>query len=119
MAKVLEKFTEYYNEHKTDLTKPYPGIPELLKELESMGLKLAVASNKYRAAVVSLIRHYFPDINWCAVEGRKEGVPTKPDPSIVFEIRPNVRPESRKYYTWVIPESIWRPHAGPAWIHAE
>ncbi len=86
VAKVLEKFTEYYNEHKTDLTKPYPGIPELLKELESMGLKLAVASNKYQAAVVSLIRHYFPDINWCAVEGQKEGVPTKPDPSIVFEI---------------------------------
>ena len=51
-----------------------------------MGLKLAVASNKYQAAVVSLIRHYFPDINWCAVEGQKEGVPTKPDPSIVFEI---------------------------------
>ena len=83
---VREKFKAYYNEHKTDLTLPYPGIPELLRELSSMGVKLAVASNKYQAAVVSLIKHYFPYIDWHAVEGQKEGVPTKPDPSIVFEI---------------------------------
>ncbi|MDE5988015.1 MAG: HAD family hydrolase [Duncaniella sp.] len=86
VAKVREKFTEYYNEHKTDLTRPYPGIPELLKELGAMGVKMAVASNKYQSAVVSLVRHYFPDVDWKAVEGNKEGVPTKPDPSIVFEI---------------------------------
>ena len=36
--------------------------------------------------MVALIRHYFPDIDWQAIEGQKEGVPTKPDPSIVFEI---------------------------------
>ncbi len=83
---VREKFKAYYNEHKTDLTIPYPGIPELLRELSSMGVKLAVASNKYQAAVVALIKHYFPYIDWHAVEGQKEGVPTKPDPSIVFEI---------------------------------
>lgn len=83
---VREKFKEYYNAHKTDLTAPYPGIPEMLVELRSMGVKVAVASNKYQAAVESLIRHYFPQIDWQAIEGQKEGVPTKPDPSIVFEI---------------------------------
>ena len=46
VVKVREVFTEYYNEHKTDLTKPYPGIPELLKDLGAMGVKMAVASNK-------------------------------------------------------------------------
>ena len=51
-----------------------------------MGVKVAVASNKYQTAVRSLIKHYFPDIEWSAVEGQKEGIPTKPDPSIVFEI---------------------------------
>lgn len=83
---VREKFTEYYDNHKTDLTRPYPGITELLHELETMGIKLAVASNKYHKSVVSLIKHYFPTINWHAIEGQKDGVPTKPDPSIVFEI---------------------------------
>ncbi len=33
-----------------------------------------------------LVRHYFPTIEWAAIEGQKEGVPVKPDPSIVFEI---------------------------------
>lgn len=86
VEKVREHFKEYYDRHQTDLTVPYPGIPELLRELSAMGVKVAVASNKYHAAVGSLIKHYFPDINWSAVEGQKEGIPTKPDPSIVFEI---------------------------------
>ena len=86
VERVREKFKEYYDEHMNDLTEPYPGIIDMLRELGKMGVKLAVASNKYQAAVVALIRHYFPDIDWQAIEGQKEGVPTKPDPSIVFEI---------------------------------
>lgn len=86
VERVREKFKEYYDEHMNDLTGPYPGITDMLRELGKMGVKLAVASNKYQAAVIALIRHYFPDIDWQAIEGQKEGVPTKPDPSIVFEI---------------------------------
>lgn len=33
-----------------------------------------------------LIRHFFPTIEWAAIDGQKEGVPVKPDPSIVFGI---------------------------------
>ena len=79
-------FMEYYEVHNTDNTKPYPGIPELLEQLQDDGVKLAVASNKYDSAVKKLITHYFPQIKWAALEGQKEGVPVKPDPSIVFEI---------------------------------
>ncbi|MDE6824027.1 MAG: HAD family hydrolase [Duncaniella sp.] len=86
IEKVRNCFKEYYDEHQADLTQPYPGITEMLHELTSLGVKVAVASNKYQAAVVSLIRHYFPDIDWKVIEGQKEGIPTKPDPSIVFEI---------------------------------
>lgn len=79
-------FMEYYGEHMTDLTEPYPGIPELLQQLNSRGIAVAVASNKYQAAVGELIAHFFPTVEWAAVEGQKEGVPVKPDPSIVFQI---------------------------------
>lgn len=79
-------FTEYYNEHLTDHTEPYPGMHELLRELRSNDIQVAVASNKYQSAVTELIKHYFPDIEWAAVCGQREGVPVKPDPSIVFEI---------------------------------
>ena len=86
IEKLRAVFTQYYDEHCTDHSEPYPGIPELLKELQSKGVKLAVASNKYHEAVVKLISHYFPEIEWNAIMGQKEGVPVKPDPSIVFEI---------------------------------
>lgn len=79
-------FMEHYSEHMSDQTEPYPGIPDLLEQLTQRGVKVAVASNKYQQAVEHLIHHFFPNIPWVAIEGQKEGVPVKPDPSIVFEI---------------------------------
>lgn len=86
ISRLREKFTEFYDHHCTDLTVPYRGIPETLHTLQEMGIRMAVASNKYQAAVEKLISHFFPEIEWAAVEGQKEGIPVKPDPSIVFEI---------------------------------
>lgn len=84
--RLLKKFFEYYGNHMTDLTKPYPGIAELLRQLTDKGIKVAVASNKYQEATSKIISHFFPEIPWVAVVGQKEGVPVKPDPSVVFEI---------------------------------
>lgn len=84
--KVLKDFKQYYSQHCTIYTKPYEGIIELLHELREMGVKLAVASNKYQSATTDIIKHYFGDIDFEAVEGQKEGVNVKPDPSIVFSI---------------------------------
>lgn len=86
VKRLREKFTEYYDHHCTDLTIPYPGISDMLHVLQEMGIRMAVASNKYQSAVIKLINHFFPEIEWSAIEGQKEGVPVKPDPSIVFEI---------------------------------
>ncbi len=83
---MLEKFKEYYDSHGCDRTVPYPGIPELLRQLSDADVNLAVASNKYQKAVEAIVLHFFPDIHWAALEGQKQGVPVKPDPSIVFEI---------------------------------
>lgn len=43
-AEVLRRFLEYYSEHLTVFTVPYPGVAEVLKELGSF--KKAVISNK-------------------------------------------------------------------------
>ncbi|MBD5321766.1 MAG: HAD family hydrolase [Bacteroides sp.] len=86
VAELRAKFREYYDQHLADATQPYPGIHGMLRELTDMDVKLAVASNKYHEAVETLIARFFPDIPWSAVEGNKEGVPVKPDPSIVFDI---------------------------------
>ncbi len=84
--RLREYFMAYYDTHCCVHTTPYQGITELLETLSRRSIKLAVASNKYHSAVVNIINHYFPNIDWVAIEGQKEGVPVKPDPSIVFEI---------------------------------
>lgn len=84
--RLLELFREYYDEHSTDHTTPYPGIPELLTKLHENGVAIAVASNKYQSAVDRIIPHFFPDIPFVATMGQIEDRPVKPDPSIVFAI---------------------------------
>ena len=81
-----EHFLLYYNRHIHDHTLPYPAIPELLRDLTERKVAVAVASNKFQEGVTTLITHFFPDIPWVAVMGNREGMPTKPDPSIVFNI---------------------------------
>lgn len=87
ILKIRSQFVPYYDTHNADLSRPYPGIPELLRTLQQKGIKIAVASNKYQAATRKLIAHYFPEINFVEVLGQREGIPAKPDPSIVNEIK--------------------------------
>lgn len=84
--KLLNDFKFYYNQHKSDMTKPYDGIPRLLSDLRDMDVAVAVASNKYQEATEGLMRDFFPDFPFAAVEGQRPGVPIKPDPSAVFAI---------------------------------
>ena len=86
VLRVRQKFVPYYDLHNADKSLPYPGIPELLTDLQTQGIQLAVASNKYQAAAEKLIAHYFPSIHFVAVFGQREGIPTKPDPAVVHEI---------------------------------
>lgn len=83
---VRKEFVPYYDQHNADKSRPYPGITELLDELQAKGLQLAVASNKYQAATEKLIAHYFPNIRFTAVFGQREGVNVKPDPTVVHDI---------------------------------
>lgn len=85
IEKVKSGFLDYYMRHKTDLTRPYDGIPELLHVLQEKSVKIAVASNKFIAGTKALVKGFFPDIDFCAVLGQREGVPIKPDPYIANE----------------------------------
>lgn len=83
---LLQDFREYYDDHCMDLTEPYPGITQLLISLAAQGVKLAVASNKYQAAVDKIIAHYFPEIEFVCIRGEQPDCPKKPDPSIIFAV---------------------------------
>lgn len=86
VIRIRSKFVPYYNIHNADLSRPYPGIEELLNLLQQHHLQLAVASNKYQEATAKLIGQYFPAIHFTAVFGQRDNVPTKPNPQVVNEI---------------------------------
>lgn len=82
----LADFKEYYSAHIDVHTRPYPGMQELLTQLQARGVKMAVASNKFQEGTEHLIREFFPDIQFVAILGNRPGYPLKPDPEIVREV---------------------------------
>lgn len=83
--KVLQFFKVYYSEHARDLTRPYPGILEMLDKLRESGIRMAIVSNKFQSATEELSAYYFGDrIMVAAGENEAEGIRKKPAPDMVF-----------------------------------
>ena len=82
----VEMFKAYYASHIADHTEPYPGIPELLEELQRKGYVLAIASNKFQEGTERLLGIFFPDIRFASVYGNSKGVKLKPDPEVIRHI---------------------------------
>mgnify|MGYP002851894469 FL=1 len=81
-AEVLEDFKNHYKLHCNDNTAPYDGIPALLSELKKSGMKMAIVSNKFDAAVKELNSLYFADFIQVAI-GESEKIKKKPAPDTV------------------------------------
>ena len=79
--RVQREYQAYYEAHTRVKTKPYDGVPEMLRALQDKGVPLAVFSNKPDADTKNVVSHFFPDIGFRVVRGQVEGVPVKPDPS--------------------------------------
>lgn len=79
---MLAEFREYYFSHSEVYTKLYDGIEELLAGLQSRGIKTAVTSNKFDAAVKKLCDKYFGSLVTVAI-GESADTPKKPDPKMV------------------------------------
>ncbi len=79
----LAQFKSYYSAHIDVHTRPYPGMQAMLTRMKENGMRLAVASNKFQEGTEHLIREFFPDIDFVAILGNREGFPLKPSPAIV------------------------------------
>ncbi len=82
---VFDDFMTYYRSHYLVHTKEYDGIIEAVKSLKEMGLKLAVVSNKADDMTNIIVKEFFGDI-FTRVTGKREGYPTKPDPTLTLKI---------------------------------
>lgn len=93
--KILSDYRAYYNEHCTENTNPFQGIPELFSALKAHGIKIAVATNKSDAAARKLCEHCFPGII-DMVQGHVEGLPHKPDPTIILNMLKTLGVDNKK-----------------------
>lgn len=83
--RALALFSGYYSAHKTDLTVPYAGMYELVKELSLRGIICACNSNKAHEFSVELIKRFFGDYITDSI-GAGAGFPTKPSPLAALEL---------------------------------
>lgn len=96
---VLERtyslFSEYYEQHKSDLTKPYCGIAELLSELKSRGVTAVCNTNKVHTFSAELLHSFFGE-DLAEIVGAGIGFPIKPDPKAVLYLVEKYAKEGKK-----------------------
>ena len=82
----LADFKAYYTANIDVHTRPYPGMQDMVRDLDAAGVRMAVASNKFQSGTEQLVHEFFPGIPFVAILGNREGCPLKPDPEIVEEV---------------------------------
>lgn len=98
--KCLAIFKENYAQNMYNKTAPYNGISDMLANLKSKGLKIAVVSNKFDLAVKELCQKYFNGyIDFAAGENEAAGIKKKPAPDTVLEVLKefNLKPNEAIY----------------------
>jgi phosphoglycolate phosphatase len=84
-AQVAADAAAFYAQSPLKYTMPYPGIVELIAQLKSKKLKLAVLTNKPDPVARLVIGGLFP-ASFDVIYGDIQGKPRKPDPACTWEI---------------------------------
>lgn len=84
--KYCTEIREVYGERWMLKTKAYNGIKELLDNLTSRNIKIAILSNKPQEYTELAVQHLLPEWKFDCVFGAREGIPIKPNPQAVIEI---------------------------------
>ena len=78
---IMRDYKAWYQAHTCVLTRPYPGVPELLEHLTRQGCRVAIVSNKPHGAACELAEKFFPGV---PTFGESPETPRKPAPDMVF-----------------------------------
>ena len=82
----MERYRRIFDANCTYHVIPYEGIKTLLNTLKSRNIKLAVLSNKPDVQAGKVVEELFGKGMFDWIQGQKEGVPRKPDPSAALAI---------------------------------
>ena len=77
-------YRAYYAAHSLEKTKPYEGVPELVRVLTGAGIRCAVVSNKPDVSTKKLAKIFFPELSAAIGENEAAGIRRKPAPDMVF-----------------------------------
>ncbi|HHU53024.1 MAG TPA: HAD family hydrolase [Clostridiaceae bacterium] len=79
-------YMELFDEYCTYGVKPYPGIPELISEMQKRDIALAVLTNKPHQMAQRVLDTSFAPDTFAFVQGQDDDLPRKPDPTAAFYI---------------------------------
>lgn len=82
VADLVRVYREYYPQHFTENSAPYPSVPEALVELRRRGYRLAVATTKSQVMAVGLMTAVGLSEHVDHIQGT-DGFPAKPAPDVV------------------------------------
>ncbi|UZE45929.1 HAD family hydrolase [Selenomonas sputigena] len=99
VVEALVKYKAIYKERLLEKTRPYNGVRELLAELKSRGIPLAVCTNKHNDAALTIVKILFAPGTFEEVLGDRPGFPKKPNPATPLEIASHlgVKPDEVAY----------------------
>ena len=99
VEEALAKYKAIYKERLLEKTRPYNGVRELLAELKSRGIPLAVCTNKHNDAALTIVKILFAPSTFEEVLGDRPGFPKKPNPATPLEIASHlgVKPDEVAY----------------------
>jgi phosphoglycolate phosphatase len=78
-------YSEYYQPRSLNTTTLFPGVRETLRSLREQGKNLAVASTKRGTGIKRATDHFGITDCFAQLQG-SEGIPHKPDPTIIRKI---------------------------------
>lgn len=86
VASCVREMRREYARRQIAKTRPYPGVPELLRSLGEHGLKTAVFSNKPDRPTREVVAALLAPHSFAAVRGARPDAPLKPDPTAALEL---------------------------------
>lgn len=86
IATCVQAMRAHYQKHWADKTRPYSGVPQLLDALTALHIPMAVLSNKADDFTKLMVKEFFGKWSFAAVNGLRQGIAKKPDPTGALEI---------------------------------
>lgn len=80
---VKETYWEIYEASPKENTLPFDGVKDVLVELQSRNISLAIHSNRGTDSIKYFLDRHWPDIEFAAIEGHNPAYPSKPRPCAV------------------------------------